>query len=1011
MEKLSLDPQPEPTGVTDLRSRGKPRKEPIRRVQTPNPLVPRRQLVVKKEPKKSLRKEDGGGEIYHTPAGQGRYDVKSLPESPLNPATNTGVGALLPSGVFAPWDPEAAGGGTEGKIILSDLLTRFDAAHEGLCGGSRQTQIKLELLDVYGIDITNCDNDGYFMSSTIYKYPYNPSPEDNPPLYKNDKAQMDPAVVAALKIQAGYAVVPCGATLDYPGKNLYPRLVQGDDGGWQLSPDWEQRRPMNFYVLPKNWTYNQRRTHLDHRCASIMTSSTKTNTIRSAKLDDFVDNMCAVAPYEVETMNMRDYSHLQNANKPTPLVANEAMLATPDEVKEKGRGYSRLGAVAWQRDKDYKMRLGKGGIPLRAKVGRTITLKLFETELVGLCNVYFLDDTGPTPRGSIFCHHADIRSLYEQFPAMPITQPPWTLYSDTAMKVMIPGQRIRWEVYMTKIVRAKSIQIRMLSAAEGGHTKFTEADLLDIVRQASATNLHEFCPFETLDGRTIKVKDEWIKPDGVGKQDALYVIAICAASRRQTPVMFNDVKEVTGVDLSQNTTEFGRNTGYGVLLLRAAREFAQKAGIPTFLLSSLRHVVSYYSAIHGFDSISRHGAPLEKITAPYKIRKYTDDFKKDGKTVKGPVVGFDTIQDKVERIDGLTEVRDNWADEDASRKEAVEKSRMLDLFVPRAIPFETHETLLRMDEKMVLDRFDELAPMGQFPGNFPDVFPNLDRNEPLSVEFEARDLLYYKWVKYLLYVVYRQYLGKQWPPNDPDLRSTTSKRLLALILKKTPPRTDAVPVDMTNHVEALTRKVNDYDLTNRPTTFTEAFSRELFKEEALKEDHFVRIHESLFVYITALANAGTLSWDYMDAIDPRMVVRDAFYNKSKFGTTTLSGKVKKEINAAKKRLSNAKADVKVAKEALEANRKAWDKARLENEVHEAEKEESNATLALSDAVILALQGHNNKRSFVTADRYVGDDDNKVLIPKHWALSEDGNGTRVDNLPGMDWVPALPRRSA
>jgi len=913
--------------------------------------------------------------FYFNPYGPDgmRYNPRMLALPPKG--GGPGLGALLPSGVYLPWEPTA--GSKSGSIYLPDLLTRFDGAHSRNCGGAVRTEERsyVGMLDYYGLPVYDCDTDGYFMRSPLFpngaddqSVSYDASRGDyvttaygNPSDYTNVAApDFDPTAASYLLKDARFvdAVtglpetggdIFCAGNVPFPKVRKHPPLQwtgaavatldpkgSGNPEDFVLPANWNDPQPMRFRVLPKNLTMEETLDRITEHCAQIAITDVN-GKVRPATPKDFVDNMCAVAPVQATRNVTKDYSNLKQP--PDPEQGYEAYYFGKGDLKAHGYGPGKLGVTAFERYKKESDRLVMGGggvnkktkddipvLPKRFPAALTLTVDRFGADLFSMCNVYFLDEDGPTPRGAIFCHHGDMKSIYKHYPDMPIVQPPWTLYDDD--DDVRPDQRKRWEQYMTRIVRAKSLQIRLLTKAEGGHRFFTDDDLEDIITRATNAGLDEFCPFEMDDAmpappdgtatqRGVAIKGDWyfddvpVPPTGTaagydlalpGKQDVLYVIAVCASSRMTTNVLEDDSDVQRPFD---NPTKFGAQNNYGAKLLQGAREFAQKAGIPTHMLSALRHVVGYYHSKHDFDLMSRHGASLEFAADYYRIVARKGTLYTAGSNpqkVEKATIGWDTHQYKHTKSGKAA--AEPWtpllyqpmgdptikkgSDSDADRYYAVtSRTRVLDLYYPREVPIDILEPLLDAD----VDATDAKAAAGGEPVPTPRPLPNLPPNEPLMEEFRARDLLYDWWVQLLIERVYRPRLGQPYADWPWDLveRTRLSQVELDSFQEWNPKAVDTLPAEF---AEPLKREPTNYLITQRPTTYVEAFHRELFKRFAMDRYHFFKLHESLWNYVRFPPRVGgkatkaagqqrvlpALTGADLDAIDRRGVVRDAYTN-------------------------------------------------------------------------------------------------------------------------------------
>jgi len=263
---------------------------------------------------------------------------------------------------------------------------------------------------------------------------------------------------------------------------------------------------------------------------------------------------------------------------------------------------------------------------------------------------------------------------------------------------------------------------------------------------------------------------------------------------------------------------YGTGNSYGAKLMQAVREFAQKAGIPTLMLSSLRHVIGYYHAQHEFKLVSRHGRNLEFVAEAYRIH----EIKKSGL--------YDTVQKAFEHVD--TNKRASYrewtkSDDDIARIERVEASKQLDLYYPRVA---NSTSLIDLKLKNAVDP--------------------LPINEPLRHEFEARDLLYQWFVNYVMDKC------KTWT----DLRNYTAEKDLTTFWpwnKSAGSYVQQLPnADADAYAKILKRPLSAYSITKRPTTYAEAYHRELFKQNAMDLKWFGKLKNRLKTQLGRLGAAN-----------------------------------------------------------------------------------------------------------------------------------------------------------
>ena len=264
---------------------------------------------------------------------------------------------------------------------------------------------------------------------------------------------------------------------------------------------------------------------------------------------------------------------------------------------------------------------------------------------------------------------------------------------------------------------------------------------------------------------------------------------------------------------------YGTENSYGAKLMQAVREFAQKAGIPTLMLSSLRHVIGYYHAKHEFKLVSRHGRNLEFVAEAYRIHEKTE---KSGE--------YDTVQKALEQVD--TDKRASYREwtenkDDLDRKKRVLDSKQLDLYYPRVAD---STSLIDLE----LDNADDPLPI----------------NEPLQYEFQARDLLY-QW--FVNYVMHKCKTWKELEKYDP-----------AKDLKTYWPWNTSTNQPLDAYAQAyamiLKRPLQEYSITKRPTTYAEAYHRELFKQNAMDLKWFGRFQNRLVTQLRKLG--GVKNYEY-----------------------------------------------------------------------------------------------------------------------------------------------------
>ena len=265
---------------------------------------------------------------------------------------------------------------------------------------------------------------------------------------------------------------------------------------------------------------------------------------------------------------------------------------------------------------------------------------------------------------------------------------------------------------------------------------------------------------------------------------------------------------------------YGTENSYGAKLMQAVREFAQKAGIPTLMLSSLRHVIGYYHSKHEFKLVSRHGRNLEFVAEAYRIHETSE---KSGK--------YDTVQKALKQVD--TNKRASYREwtkdkDDLDRKKSVLDSKQLDLYYPRV----ANATSL-IDLKL---------------NNAVDPLPI---NEPLQHEFQARDLLYQWFVNYVMHKCNTWKELQQYDPAN-DLKTywpwnTSTNQLLP----------DAYAQA---HAMILKLPLQEYSITKRPTTYAEAYHRELFKQNAMDLKWFVKFYNRLVTQLRKLG--GVNNYEY-----------------------------------------------------------------------------------------------------------------------------------------------------
>ena len=177
-------------------------------------------------------------------------------------------------------------------------------------------------------------------------------------------------------------------------------------------------------------------------------------------------------------------------------------------------------------------------------------------------------------------------------------------------------------------------------------------------------------------------QDYWTQRETRGRQDILYVVAICANSRMNTPLTADllDVQRTDGNGRLGIPEPKGDQNGFGMLLPKTAREFAYKANIPFMMLSSLRPPMAYYHYQHAFEFLSRHGYSLEFLVKEYQMAKQLGYVKVPGSGVilENSLVGWDTVQTKVEEKDDGSrpaEVRGTTTASKEARKSTKQRSR------------------------------------------------------------------------------------------------------------------------------------------------------------------------------------------------------------------------------------------------------------------------------------------------------------------------------------------------
>jgi len=396
-----------------------------------------------------------------------------------------GNGYQLPGGVFSPWYPQDLNGPITSPMFLTDLLVRLDCAHTGQAGVSSSLDKRFasfEYLDYYKKPITvtpreayvkDCDVNGYFMFSDIYDSTLGAL--ENPASFGSKlPAAYDPQAAMSLKMPppsdgdpVTHTVIHCGKNTKYSKARNFPPLTF-DGAKWTLPTDWEQRsKTMEFHVMPKGLTPEQTEAKLLEACKNIKVM--KGGGVRDGKLEDFMDNMCAI----------------------------ESLEATIDGTPEA----KRHGYPAFKGARSYTRKpCGKGSYEvedINETKGAQATLRVaaFGSDIYSQCNVFCFDNQGPAPRGAVFCNHADIQRIYKHYPEMPIVKPPW-----------IEGRSNDWEEYMTTIVRATQLNTYFLNPND--NVFLNDAGLLEIVRLVAGTKFEDLCPFQNSNGQ-VHTKSEW----------------------------------------------------------------------------------------------------------------------------------------------------------------------------------------------------------------------------------------------------------------------------------------------------------------------------------------------------------------------------------------------------------------------------------------------------------------------------------------------------------------------
>ena len=609
---------------------------------------------------------------------------------------------------------------------------------------------------------------------------------------------------------------------------------------------------LKVVVLPKGLDFEETGEMIERYVATIPKVNSE-GTVGTCRLQDFVDLMCistTTEPYLHENYDYYNEEPDPEKRPPYPEQQADSDLA-PQKHLEGPRGQSlgktRGGGAALQRDNDIpkKVIIENSEVQERGKE-KSIKVAKYGQELFRNSNCIILDEDGPTPRGSLWMHHGTITSIYMRYPDMPIVQPEWTKMS-TGTAEEQKKSVYDWERYMSQIVRPHLIAKRLNAKAtiDPPNNKkqkkpkmvaledvyFSYADLLKISQKAEDMGLGHFCPFQNdpmQAAGTLQVKGDWyfddkpfsppppptsddvMPPPGTqdywtqretrGRQDILYVVAICANSRMNTPLTADllDVQRTDGNGRLGIPEPKGDQNGFGMLLLKTAREFAYKANIPFMMLSSLRPPMAYYHYQHAFEFLSRHGYSLEFLVKEYQMAKRLGYVKVPGSGVilENSLVGWDTVQTKVEeKDDGSRPAEVRWDHDSIKRGEEIYKTKVeeagikiMGLRPDKAIQAakkvlvddrskEDFDAFLRSEavknSKLLDTYYGRIHSRGiVLPPPFPPpgkrtAGPNLtlkvdghsNVDEPLREELKARDLFYCAFVRDLL-ALYHDYVAE-----------------------------------------------------------------------------------------------------------------------------------------------------------------------------------------------------------------------------------------------------------
>ena len=314
---------------------------------------------------------------------------------------------------------------------------------------------------------------------------------------------------------------------------------------------------------------------------------------RTPELDDFVGSMCLGQPRETYT---RD----------------EYEARKDDEDMKKNEYPNRNGNPALPRKVDVDKFCRGDPLPGPKKAGgylpphpKAETIRTTWAELPDWTTWCVLDTKGRFPRGSIFVRDLTLVEQYRLWPKVPLFRPPYA--SEEA-----------WERYMGLVRHCQasnsaktdeSIDFKKLhELISGPSAKF--ADLrsihpLDAQGQLEATFLPDRPHLEPLR-----------RGSGRGGQcDYLYVTLVCASGDRER----TDAEVLEHGTTSLHLRGKGNDSGFGKVLLQAAKKFANDLGLARVVLSALPVVVPYYHRTHNYRICSRTGMDCSYLTRNFRF--------------------------------------------------------------------------------------------------------------------------------------------------------------------------------------------------------------------------------------------------------------------------------------------------------------------------------------------------------------------------------------------------------